>query len=230
MEARVLRQHSDVQTSKHLDLSGSGRLCRVSALPSCCCDSSTTYPSLQREPPSLSSSSFGPGISSQNLGVLSALVVSFLCPSVSLYPHTFLASDVAGDGNTAASGNNDFSLSLSRVTRIHTCIPHLVFTFTYASYTRAVDVPRIAATPSHPSPPSLRDHDEPRIDCSLFTLERSRTTLFLSLYPSRFVDCPLSLEIGLSYVRRNDSNFVHENSISRLGIVVRVLRRVTKIF
>lgn len=50
MEARVLRQHSDVQTSKHLDLSGSGRLCRVSALPSCCCDSSTTYPSLQRAP------------------------------------------------------------------------------------------------------------------------------------------------------------------------------------
>lgn len=59
MEARVLRQHSDVQTSKHLDLSGSGRLCRVSALPSCCCccfccDSSTTYPSLQFSP-SLSS-------------------------------------------------------------------------------------------------------------------------------------------------------------------------------
>jgi len=31
METRVLRQHSDVQTSKHLDLSESGGLCRVSA-------------------------------------------------------------------------------------------------------------------------------------------------------------------------------------------------------
>jgi len=32
MEARVLRQHSDVQTSKHLDLSGSGAVC-VGSLP-----------------------------------------------------------------------------------------------------------------------------------------------------------------------------------------------------
>lgn len=35
MEARVLRQHSYVQTSKHLDLSGSGRLSglRLAELP-----------------------------------------------------------------------------------------------------------------------------------------------------------------------------------------------------
>lgn len=54
MEARVLRQHSDVQTSKHLDLSGSGRLCRVSRP----CRAATTAAAATRVPLILLSSGY----------------------------------------------------------------------------------------------------------------------------------------------------------------------------
>lgn len=102
MEARVLRQHSDVQTSKHLDLSGSGRLSglRLTELP-CLrrCDSSTTYPSLA-SPPFLRPPDGD--LSTQNPGSfpLHPLYLSiYLSLALSRTP-AFLAGDVAGDGNT----------------------------------------------------------------------------------------------------------------------------------
>lgn len=125
--------------------------------------------------------------------------------------------------------------SLSWATQIqilfaHTCVapPHSAFTYDSCIYIHThehetVDILRIAATlSSTPSPVLVARPRRPRIDCSLFTFER--TMLSLSPRPSfTFRRLPSVFQDWLRVTRRRKPS-LFQNSISRAFTGFRAIR------
>lgn len=120
-----------------------------------------------------------------------------------------------------ASGNNDFSLSGHTHIHMH-AVPHLAFTFTYASYTHGLwmflELRPLQVTPRR-SRCATTTNPELIVACLPSNV---RTLLFLSLYfslslsPLFFASRRLSSvsEIGLNYMlqhRFSSLNFVRDN-------------------